>query len=134
MTYPERMNPDGPLVIGGRLRFGEHVTVSEDDRLAVKRGAALLDEHHPGWLQRVDPGDLHVSSYCKCPIGQTLGSTDVPGSEMANHRNAQAFYAEVKRLGVGADEDSQAHGFGPVSGWNNYGIDRAWAEYILEHR
>ena len=39
----------------------------------VAAGAALLDEHKPGWWQHTDLGRLNIGSSCDCMFGQTFG-------------------------------------------------------------
>jgi hypothetical protein len=44
--------------------------IPEETRLAVKRGAALLDVKLPGWWQRVDLEVLQLASTNQCVLGQ----------------------------------------------------------------
>jgi hypothetical protein len=39
----------------------------------VARGAALLDEHEPGWWQRIDLDRLNIASCEDCTLGQLHG-------------------------------------------------------------
>lgn len=41
--------------------------------VAVKRGAALLDERLPGWRNHVHPETLDLSSACGCVLGELFG-------------------------------------------------------------
>jgi hypothetical protein len=36
----------------------------------VAAGAAWLDEHEPGWVDRIDTDRLDLSSRCRCVLGQ----------------------------------------------------------------
>jgi hypothetical protein len=40
----------------------------------VAAGAAFLDEHEPGWDQRIDLDQLNIASSCRCMLGQLHGS------------------------------------------------------------
>jgi hypothetical protein len=40
---------------------------------AAERGAAWLDEHIPGWLERVDLGRLDMASLVDCVLAQAGG-------------------------------------------------------------
>jgi hypothetical protein len=73
----------------------------------VARGAALLDEKLPGWVERIDLDKLKLSSGCNCVLGQTWdGSTDTGYS---------AFGAHADALALGGDDDIE-HGFNAGSG------------------
>ena len=43
-------------------------------RERVKRGAAFLDRHLPGWAARVDPGSIEQQDYYRCVLGQLHGT------------------------------------------------------------
>ena len=48
----------------------------------VARGAALLDEHLPGWTDEIDLDDLDLENPCLCVLGQvgfTLGHANREG-------------------------------------------------------
>jgi hypothetical protein len=40
----------------------------------VKRGEAFLDEHVPGWRDKVDPSELDSADSCHCVLGQVFGT------------------------------------------------------------
>jgi len=40
----------------------------------VAAGAAWLDQHEPGWLDRIDAWGLDLASSCRCILGQVYGS------------------------------------------------------------
>lgn len=46
----------------------------ESARERVLRGVALLDEHAPGWHEKVDPEILAIRSPKNCICGQVFGS------------------------------------------------------------
>ena len=39
----------------------------------VAAGAAFLDEHEPGWADRVNLKRLYIGSTCNCMLGQLRG-------------------------------------------------------------
>jgi hypothetical protein len=39
----------------------------------VRRGAALLDERTPGWMERINLDRLDIGSLADCPLGQVFG-------------------------------------------------------------
>lgn len=43
-------------------------------QLFVKRGIHWLNNHHPGWLQKIDPESVDIASNADCIIGQLFGS------------------------------------------------------------
>jgi hypothetical protein len=50
-------------------------TTGYDDALArVTRGAALLDEHRPGWALRLDTSRLDIADAGVCTLGQEFGA------------------------------------------------------------
>lgn len=50
----------------------------------VQAGAAYLDEHEPGWVDRIDLETLDINSQCQCILGQLHGSyRDAPPVEAA---------------------------------------------------
>ncbi len=85
----------------------------------VANGAALLDEHLPGWHERIDLDTLDISSCDKCMLGQLFG-----------------------RYGIGKDalglKTGDNHGFAlPYSMFDslNWGVlDKAWADEIGSRR
>lgn len=67
----------------------------DEARARVAKGAALLDERVPDWLERIDTSKLSLLSPCLCVIGQVFGN----------------YYLNVRRF-MGVDEtEHQAHGF-----------------------
>jgi hypothetical protein len=69
------------------------IMLSEDERQAleaVRRGCALLDDHHPGWADEIDLEVFDISNGSQCVIGQVYGSW----STEAFHRSG--LYASAK--------------------------------------
>ena len=42
-------------------------------RARARRGAAILDDHDPGWSERVDPSSLALGDGAACVLGQLWG-------------------------------------------------------------
>lgn len=55
-----------------RQRRIQRITL-ENARTRVQRGAEYLDEHDPGWHQRVDTKTLELSNGAHCVLGQLHG-------------------------------------------------------------
>lgn len=47
---------------------------SETARRRAERGALFLDEHRPGWAQKIRLGELDLRSNRKCVLGQLFGT------------------------------------------------------------
>lgn len=50
------------------------------DRVAA--GAAWLDEHHPGWVDRIDLDRLNLADRKACVLGQMFGDFNAAPSEL----------------------------------------------------
>lgn len=48
--------------------------ISEDVKLAVKKGANWLDLNHPGWAHKLDINKLNMDDCQNCVIGQAVGN------------------------------------------------------------
>lgn len=46
--------------------------ITEDMKLAVKRGSYWLDENHPEWAQNIDLDNLNMGECSRCIIGQSV--------------------------------------------------------------
>lgn len=80
-----------------------------DERVAA--GAAWLDEHRPGWWQRINLDTLDLGDPCKCVLGQEYGQFGNAPDEMWDHGSnahrrdrAMGFNAEAVDFGRGDDE------------------------------
>lgn len=49
--------------------------ITEDSKLAVKKGAFWMDENHPGWANRINLDELSMESCDSCIIGQAVMET-----------------------------------------------------------
>jgi hypothetical protein len=64
-----------------RNQIGGNVNNNEKQR--VQAGAAVLDEHNPGWHNRIDLDTLQLACGCDCVLGQIyqeMFPTDILGS------------------------------------------------------
>lgn len=105
--------------------------MNEDIKLAVKKGAAWLDENHPGWEQRIDLSKLHMNRCESCVIGQAVGKYWAVTIEAA--RNAE--------YDGGGDVWAAEHGF-DVAGFdhdddytmsNSYrALETEWSEVVRD--
>jgi hypothetical protein len=69
----------------------------------VAAGAAWLDVAAPGWVDRIDPGTLDLSSDADCVLGQVFGSFDAGLAVLSDHgkfgiRVARTLAQESLRL------------------------------------
>ena len=73
--------------------------VSEDVRLAVKRGAVLLDAKVPGWWQKINLYLLELASGRQCVLGQVFDQP-VTASRWRVHgfESAEAAYAVMSAM------------------------------------
>jgi hypothetical protein len=82
---------------------------------AVRRGAELLDERHPGWAHKIDTDRLDISSGCNCIIGQLDPSVWCSASSpVTDWAEALGFYDRTRR--------------------SYPDLDRAWLVEIMERR
>lgn len=88
-------------------------------RRRVKKGARLLDEHMPGWVEKIIPGRLDLASTSYCILGQTFSS----------------FTKGMTVLGV--EKSTEKYGFDleasdPDDGWEI--LDKAWIKEIKKRK
>ncbi len=82
--------------------------ISEDARLAVKKGAYWMDENYPGWAQLIELDNLEMDACENCIIGQAIDGyyTDVTLKAIGtNHEEASS---EQYRMAVSW---AREHGF-----------------------
>src|SRR3954469_19777861 len=84
----------------------------------VERGAARLDNHKPGWRDRIDVDQLEVNDPYKCPVGQAYGD----------------FHAGLVMLGHDAIENCINDGFYEALGQTrDYPrLTAAWKAYLTK--
>lgn len=103
------------------------VEPTEEQRLAAKRGAHLLDERMPGWAKRINPATLDMGSGCQCVLGQTYGEYE-DGVQTLDLGAAYMFPKDQSPPVV-------HHGFfaeGVVGERDWRGLSAAWLEQIAE--
>jgi len=83
-----------------------------DERVAA--GAKWLDEHRPGWWQRIDLDTLNLGDPCQCVLGQLYGHfVYAPDEIWTNNLSfAGGFNAEV---GLRGDYDETVTEFAALT-------------------
>lgn len=104
---------------------------------AAARGAAFLDQKHPGWWDRINVGSLSIASTCQCVVGQLYAgrATDY-GYDMDDDAYVMGlldlFGEDI------ADEMAVYHGFdawGRLDDHYGYGeLTDAWRAEITRRR
>lgn len=93
----------------------------------VAKGAALLDEKLPGWVDRIDLDRLNVQSGCDCILGQEFSGSateDAPG-----------FVIGLFGLFGGELTEAMLHGFTIGGGYDTFpALTREWRRVILARR
>jgi hypothetical protein len=111
-----------------------HITdmhITEEDRLAVKKGAYWLDQVYPEWLEAINLDYLNLQSEAHCVIGQVVSGPVIhPGYALMVE-----WLREVWPLDD-IDIWMHEHGFNLTPDrferWEQ--LTQAWADYIEEHR
>lgn len=91
--------------------------VSEDMKLAVKKGVNWLDKNHPNWVFNIELDKLNMRDCVDCVIGQAVG-----------------YYASTVRdaAGVGSPmEWSVEHGFTlpwPTNDFEGETLEARWSQ------
>ena len=91
----------------------------------VERGAALLDEKRPGWVDVIDLDDLNLGDGCTCIGGQFCGK------KTGTEEDYLIFITEI-----GLDFAGEiAHGFdGPRLEGEYAALTAAWRDLIIRRR
>ena len=106
------------------------VQASDTIEEAVARGAALLDETHPGWAGNINLETLSLASPCLCVLGQL------------SRQHYNRILGELSGTGDDGDDRAErknfatAYGFDFPHEWNaSYGdLQDLWVEEILSRR
>jgi hypothetical protein len=95
----------------------------------VAAGAAWLDEHLPGWPQRISLTDLDMADDCGCVLGQILGRYD----EIFVSNDVLPPLDEVEAVRFGFDVTSR---FGDPALWAGEfaALQREWRRLIESRR
>ena len=84
----------------------------------VERGAALLDEKRPGWLDLIDLDRLSIASACRCVLGQIGG-----------------YLTELTSLGIREGPCGDvSHGFDGQTLSEMSALTKAWRDLITRRR
>lgn len=93
----------------------------------VAAGAAWLDANHPGWVDKIDLGELNLRHSCSCILGQQFGDYwDAPllGNDPAD---IGKFEARAEALGFNIDlEDGTNSDYEP--------LEAEWRQLIVARR
>ena len=95
------------------------MTTSYFERVAA--GAAWLDEHRPGWVDRVDPVTLDLGDECHCVLGQEYGNAFRAPGEAVYGPVSPAFFADDELEMVSDEVQFEA-------------LTEEWRRLILERR
>lgn len=105
---------------------GQH---SEPNEAAdhVNRGAALLDEHVPGWYDKIDIEQLEMSECANCVLGQVFAD-QVPEKELSQiDYGLWGYEIGLEQLGLTDDEEDDnsdvRHGFDRFRGTETWDED-----------
>jgi hypothetical protein len=94
LSYRERMYAANLAACGG--------VVPEEIRLAVKRGAALLDEQRPGWWMVIDLDELRLNRTNECVLGQLFAEpVTMPRWRAYGHDSLDGFVAQFASMTPG---------------------------------
>lgn len=86
---------------------------SEDDALAVKRGAYWLDEEHPGWAEEINFDTFAMDNCQECIIGQAVGT----------------YFQTIEKASGGYSEDDHYHS----DDWAiDHGFNIPWGDFSFE--
>ncbi|MGH9316350.1 MAG: hypothetical protein ACRD1P_04510 [Thermoanaerobaculia bacterium] len=96
--------------------------MTETPEDCVRRGAAYLDEHRPGWEKRVDLDTLDMSSPRHCVLGQAY-------AEEGAALGMTGFDYVVER----ARSRPRVASFG-FDGWGADLLEAAWSAEIIKRR
>lgn len=96
------------------------------------RGAAFLDEVHPGWHRHIDPSTLALADGSACVLGQLHGEyrLGLGRSALLNLGSAPLRNSSPVALGFQC-----VSGLAPVDEERDYGyLDAAWSEEVRRRR
>ena len=100
---------------------GRTMTIAE----RVAAGAALLDEHRPGWDGQIDLERLSLPSTCDCILGQIFPDTD-DGDD--------GYWAGLADHDLGILTSDRACALGFASDYGYKPLEAEWTRVITERR
>jgi len=101
----------------------------------VARGAAWLDEHRPGWVDRIDLSTLSMGDRCHCVLGQLDGNyfdavhALYPDENQLFDLSGEMFAFSHGFLGDRLDRGEEDYRVDPFPG-----LADAWRDLILARR
>lgn len=95
--------------------------------MRVAKGVALLDEHKPGWADRINAVRLEVQSACDCILGQLYPP---------NAEGVDGYWLALADhdLPVWSFADTKDHGFAAANAADGERLDAEWVRVITERR
>ena len=87
----------------------------------VERGAALLDQHIPGWAQFIDVSKLDLERSDSCVLGQLYSGEYEMGEAVIFGRDRSRFRANLS---------ASWYGFDSFTSWDYGPLTREWARLI----
>jgi len=96
----------------------------------VKRGAALLDQHYPGWAEKINQKTLDMISSCRCILGQLYGDFWTGKAHLFSEGHDKAIrHTKYHERWLGWVDlinlrDVRTHGFMKPNEWD----ERAWKD------
>lgn len=87
----------------------------------VQAGAAWLDQHRPGWLDRIDLITLNVEDPECCVLGQEFGDYGDRPDALRDYREAERLGFYVRWAGHGDDRYTAEYA----------ALTEAWKDYVL---
>jgi hypothetical protein len=75
-----------------------------DIKQAVQEGISVLDQHRPGWRDRIDLGTLDLENCYRCVLGQVEGSY-VDGRKILAALDGASDHRHEWAIGHGFDRD-----------------------------
>lgn len=107
--------------------------ISEDAKIAVKRGIYWLDEHHPGWATKIDLFRLTMSSCASCVIGQAVGDySKTTGDAVSSYPNSPEAAIWAVEHGFESPTVSHYRLAGGKAKYNFIDLEILWTNEVRE--
>jgi len=105
-----------------------------DAELAVKRGAALMDEYRPGWAQRISLEVFDIGACTRCILGQEF-ATGTQGLSHTDHIDFPCPYeVGLTVLGLAEERGDDYHYGFDCPGELEEDLSQLWRQAITERR
>jgi hypothetical protein len=107
---------------------------------AVAKGAAWLDQVHPGWEHKIDPSTLAMDNPWACVLGQLFGHEPIAESNAENYQLSSGciagYYAIVNMAWAGGMPSfAESRGFSiPDGTYSNSWVllEEGWGRFIKD--